>query len=75
MIQAEHAASVHTNQNTSAPPVQDFAGALPNIIPADDHGVARFEAGAPEFIDLITSENNDFTTLGGGIMWLDSALR
>ena len=31
------------------------------------------EAGAPEFIDLLTSENHDFQLkLGGGMMWLDS---
>lgn len=43
------------------------------IFPADaDSGGAK-EAGAPEFIDLITSENSDFQLkLGGGIMWLDS---
>jgi hypothetical protein len=32
------------------------------------------EAGAPEFIDLLTSENRDYQlTLGGGMMWLESA--
>ena len=31
------------------------------------------EAGAPEFIDLLTSENKELQLqLGGGIMWLDS---
>ena len=31
------------------------------------------EAGAPEFIDLITSENKDYqVALGGGLMWLDN---
>ena len=31
------------------------------------------EAGAPEFIDLITSENKDYQiALGGGLMWLDN---
>jgi gluconate 2-dehydrogenase gamma chain len=31
------------------------------------------EAGAPEFIDLLTSENPQYQlTLGGGLMWLDS---
>ena len=43
------------------------------IIPADDHSGGALEAGAPEFIDLLTSENKDYQlTLGGGIMWLDS---
>jgi hypothetical protein len=34
------------------------------------------EAGAPEFIDLLTSENKDLQLrLGGGIMWLDATWR
>jgi len=34
---------------------------------------AAIEAGAPEFIDLLTSESTDYQlTLGGGIAWLDS---
>ena len=44
-----------------------------NIIPPDDHSGGAIEAGAPEFIDLLTSENTDYQlTLGGGLMWLDS---
>jgi len=43
------------------------------IIPPDDHSGGAIEAGAPEFIDLLTSENTDYQlTLGGGLMWLDS---
>ena len=43
------------------------------IIPADDESKGAIEAGAPEFIDLITSENKDYqTSLGGGLMWLDN---
>jgi gluconate 2-dehydrogenase subunit 3-like protein len=43
------------------------------IIPADDHSAGALEAGAPEFIDLLTSENDDYQLkLGGGIRWLDS---
>lgn len=42
------------------------------IIPADDHSGGAVEAEAPEFIDLITSENKDYQVrLGGGLMWLD----
>ncbi|MEE8257712.1 MAG: gluconate 2-dehydrogenase subunit 3 family protein, partial [Acidobacteriota bacterium] len=34
------------------------------------------EANAPEFIDLLTSENTDYQTrLGGGINWLDAYCR
>jgi len=43
------------------------------IIPADSECGGAAEAGAPEFIDLLTSENTDYQlTLGGGIAWLDS---
>jgi hypothetical protein len=43
------------------------------IIPADADSGGAIEAGAPEFIDLLTSENEDYKTrLGGGLMWLDS---
>jgi len=42
------------------------------IIPPDDHSGGAVEAGAPEFIDLLTSENKDWQLqLGGGLMWLD----
>jgi gluconate 2-dehydrogenase gamma chain len=43
------------------------------IIPADEQAKGAIEAGAPEFIDLITSENKDYQiALGGGLMWLDN---
>jgi len=43
------------------------------IIPLDDHWGGAVEAGAPEFIDLLTSENEDYQRrLGGGLMWLNA---
>ena len=43
------------------------------IIPSDEDAKGAIEAGAPEFIDLITSENRDYqVALGGGLMWLDN---
>ena len=43
------------------------------IIPADAECGGAVEAGAPEFIDLITSENQDYQArLGGGLIWLDA---
>jgi len=43
------------------------------IIPKDEHSGGAVEAGAPEFIDLLTSENPEFQVrLGGGFMWLDN---
>ena len=44
------------------------------ILPADADCAGAVEAGAPEYIDLLTSENPEYQLkLGGGIMWLDSA--
>jgi gluconate 2-dehydrogenase gamma chain len=43
------------------------------ILPADADSGGAVEAGAPEFIDLLTSENPEFQVkLGGGLLWLDS---
>lgn len=42
------------------------------IIPADSDSGGAIEAGAPEFIDLLTSENKEYQLiLGGGLLWLD----
>jgi gluconate 2-dehydrogenase gamma chain len=42
------------------------------IIPPDEKSGGAIQAGAPEFIDLLTSENKEYQLdLGGGIMWLD----
>ena len=43
------------------------------IIPKDDKSGGAIEAGAPEFIDLLTSENTKYQLkLGGGLFWLDN---
>jgi gluconate 2-dehydrogenase gamma chain len=43
-----------------------------SIIPKDDKSAGAIEAGAPEFIDLLTSENDQYQLkLGGGLYWLD----
>jgi gluconate 2-dehydrogenase gamma chain len=42
------------------------------IIPRDEKSGGAVEAGAPEFIDLLTSENPEYQLkLGGGLFWLD----
>src|SRR5881409_1362917 len=42
------------------------------IIPKDEKSGGAVEPGAPEFIDLLTSENPEFQLkLGGGLFWLD----
>jgi gluconate 2-dehydrogenase gamma chain len=57
-----------------SPPQYDTLKALCDaIIPKDDHSGGAVEAGAPEFIDLLTSENEQYAgRLGGGLMWLDN---
>ena len=43
------------------------------IIPADADSGGAIEGGAPEFIDLLTSENTDYQKRVGGILkWLDT---
>ena len=43
------------------------------IIPKDEKSGGAIEAGAPEFIDLLSSENEDYQLeFGGGLMWLDN---
>ena len=43
------------------------------IIPRDEVSGGAVDAGAPEFIDLLTSENEEFQGIfGGGLMWLDN---
>lgn len=46
------------------------------IIPPDERSGGALEAGAPEFIDLLTSENKEYQLdFGGGLMWLDATCR
>jgi len=43
------------------------------IIPPDQESGGAVEAGAPEFIDLLSSENKNLQLqLGGGLLWLDA---
>jgi len=46
------------------------------VLPPDERSGGAIEAGVPEFIDLLTSENKEYQlALGGGMMWLDSICR
>lgn len=43
------------------------------IIPSDAESGGAIEAEAPEFIDLLTSENTEYQRiLAGGLLWLDA---
>jgi len=57
----------------SAHQYETLSNLCDTIIPKDEKSGGAIEAGAPEFIDLITSENEEFQlALGGGLMWLDT---
>src|SRR5579863_234243 len=75
MVSAEKAAAktgAYTPKFFSAHDYKTLQALCQTIIPPDGETGGAIEAGAPEFIDLITSENKDYQlALGGGLMWLD----
>lgn len=77
LIATERAATAnhtYTPKFFPAHPWQTLRSLCETIVPADETSGGAVEAGAPEFIDLLTSENADYQLkLGGGLMWLDSA--
>jgi gluconate 2-dehydrogenase gamma chain len=76
LVQSEKAASPtgqYTPKYFSRAQYATLVSLCDSIIPKDDHSAGAVEAGAPEFIDLLTSENDDYALrLGGGLMWLDN---
>jgi len=75
MIMAEKAAAptkAYTPKYFDAHQYKTLQTLCQTIFPADADAGGAIEAGAPEFIDLLTSENKDYQgILGGGLMWLD----
>jgi hypothetical protein len=64
---------VYTPKFFSPHDYKTLQGLCQSIIPSDADAKGAVEAGAPEFIDLITSENKEYqVALGGGLMWLDN---
>ena len=76
LVQKEKAASAtgkYAPKYFSAHQYETLESLCDTIVPKDDHSGGAVEAGAPEFIDLLTSENEEFQVkLGGGLMWLDN---
>lgn len=76
MVAAEKAAApakAYAPKFFSAHDYKTLQSLCQSIIPADADSGGAMEAGAPEFIDLLTSENPDYQRiLGGGLLWLDS---
>jgi len=75
-----HQAASHEKQRTGEYTPQAFnAGEYATlqrlselIIPADDHSGSALDAGAPEFIDLLSSQNGELADIFiSGIFWLD----
>jgi gluconate 2-dehydrogenase gamma chain len=73
MVSVQRAAGYYTPKFFSAHQYETLRALCQAIIPPGPEGGGALEAGAPEFIDLLTSENKDFQLqYGGGILWLDS---
>jgi len=73
LIAAEKMAGAYTPKYFSAPQYKTLQALSQLIIPPEGDTGGALEAGAPEFIDLLTHENAEYQLkLGGGIMWLDA---
>ena len=70
---AVSAAGKYTPKYFTARQYETLKSLCDTIIPKDEHSGGAVEAGAPEFIDLLTSENEEYQgKLGGGMMWLEN---
>jgi gluconate 2-dehydrogenase gamma chain len=76
MVRKEKAASPtgkYAPKYFSAHQYETVSALCDAIIPKDEKSGGAVEAGAPEFIDLLTSENPEYQLkLGGGLFWLDN---
>ncbi len=76
MVHKEKAATPagkYTPKYFTAPQYATLISLCDTIIPKDEKSGGAVEAGAPEFIDLLASENEKYQLrLGGGLFWLDS---
>lgn len=76
MVKAEKAAAegqAYEPKFFSAHAYKTLENLCQTIIPSDADAKGAIEAGAPEFIDLLTSENKEYqVALGGGLRWLDN---
>ncbi len=77
MIEAEKAdakAGIYLPKYFDAHQYKTLQTLCETILPADEDCGGAIDAGAPEFIDLLTSENANYQqVLGDGLKWLDSA--
>jgi hypothetical protein len=79
MVHQEKSASAagkYTPKFFSARQYATLSTLCDTIIPKDETSGGAVEAGAPEFIDLLCSENEEFQLqIGGGLNWLDNVCR
>ena len=77
MVQAEKAsAGSYAPKFFNAGEYKTLQTLCDTIIPPDADSGGAVEAGAPEFIDLLTSENEEYqATLGGGVKWLEATCK
>jgi gluconate 2-dehydrogenase gamma chain len=77
MIAAEKAAApahAYSPKFFNARDYKTLQALCQTIFPPDADSGGAIEAGAPEFIDLLTSENLQYQRiLAGGLLWLDGA--
>jgi len=73
IVTAEKAAALYVPKFFLPQEYKTLRALCAAIFPAEEHSGGALEGGAPEFIDLITSENPEFQTkLAGGFLWLDT---
>src|SRR5260221_7273138 len=76
MVHKEKAAAPagkYTPKYFTAKQYEMISSLCDTIIPKDEKSGGALEAEAAEFIDLLTSENEDYQlALRGGLMWLDT---
>lgn len=73
MIETERASGPYVPKYFTGPQYMLLTALCSMILPADADSAGAVEAGAPEFIDLLTSENAEYQRkLGGGLLWLDA---
>jgi gluconate 2-dehydrogenase gamma chain len=73
LIEDEKAATPYTPKFFDPHQYKTLQGLCEAILPADADSGGAIEAGAPEFIDLLTSENDVYQErMRGLLQWLDS---
>ncbi|UWZ85812.1 gluconate 2-dehydrogenase subunit 3 family protein [Occallatibacter riparius] len=72
-IEAEKAAGAYTPKFFDAQGYKTLQALSDAILPPDADSGGAVEGGAPEFIDLLASENTEYQAeLGGFLRWLDA---